>query len=210
MTKDIDFLTRMAKGIATHFGSNCEVVVHDVRKDYENTIIAIENGYISRRQVGDGASEIVLKALKNNATEDQFNYLTKTQDGKILKSTTIFIRDDQEKIVGIISINLNLTDFLLGESAIHSLLLHSSGKDEQKPIEIIPANVHELLDILISEACELIGKPVAVMTKDDKTRAIQYLDSKGAFLIKKSGDKVSEYFDISKYTLYNYLDAPRN
>ena len=43
------------------------------------------------------------------------------------------------------------------------------------------------------------------MTKDDKVIAVKYLDSKGAFLIKKSVEKVSEFYNISKFTLYNYL-----
>ena len=44
------------------------------------------------------------------------------------------------------------------------------------------------------------------MNKEDKIRAIQFLEEAGAFLITKSGDKVSEYFGISKYTLYNYME----
>ena len=44
-----------------------------------------------------------------------------------------------------------------------------------------------------------------MMTKDDKIRAIQFLNKKGAFLITKSGDKISKFFNISKYTLYNYI-----
>jgi len=43
------------------------------------------------------------------------------------------------------------------------------------------------------------------MTKQD----IQYLDSKGAFLIKKSGNKVSKFYKVSKYTLYSYLEEIR-
>ena len=52
-----------------------------------------------------------------------------------------------------------------------------------------------------------LGKPVALMNKDDKIRAIQFLNENGAFLVTKSGDKVAKYFGISKYTLYSYIDA---
>ena len=55
----------------------------------------------------------------------------------------------------------------------------------------------------------VIGKPVAMMTKEDKIEAVRYLDQKGAFLIKKSVDRASEFYGISKFTLYNYLDAGR-
>jgi predicted transcriptional regulator YheO len=60
---------------------------------------------------------------------------------------------------------------------------------------------------LIAEADRFVAKPVAMMTKEDKTRAVQFLNEKGAFLIKKAGDKVSRHYDISKYTLYNYMSA---
>ena len=44
------------------------------------------------------------------------------------------------------------------------------------------------------------------MTKEDKIKAIQFLNDAGAFLITKSGDKVAKFFGISKYTLYSYVD----
>ena len=52
---------------------------------------------------------------------------------------------------------------------------------------------------------KLVGKPVALMNKEDKVTAIQFLNDSGAFLITKSGDKVSSYLGISKFTLYSYM-----
>lgn len=48
------------------------------------------------------------------------------------------------------------------------------------------------------------------MNKDDKVRAIRFLNEAGAFLVTKSGDKVAKYFGISKYTLYSYIDANKD
>lgn len=210
MQKDLDFLVRLSKGIAQQFGSDCEVVLHDMQKGYEETIIHIENGHITRRKIGEGASELVLKTFReaSDSQEDHLNYLTRTADGKTLKSSSIYIRNEQGKIIGILSINFNITELMMGEASLRALLHHT--EEEKASVEVIPSNVQELLDALIDESCALIGKPVSIMNKDEKTRAIQYLDSKGAFLIKKSGDRVSEHFGISKYTLYNYLDSPRN
>ena len=70
----------------------------------------------------------------------------------------------------------------------------------------ITHNVTELLDMLIEQAIARIGKPVALMTKDDKVAVVQYLNNAGAFLITKSGDKVSSLLGISKFTLYSYMD----
>ena len=59
---------------------------------------------------------------------------------------------------------------------------------------------------LIEQSVALVGKPVALMNKDDKVRAIQFLSRHGAFLVTKSGDKIAKHFGISKYTLYSYID----
>ena len=76
----------------------------------------------------------------------------------------------------------------------------------QEPEKILPS-VNELLDELIEQSVRNVGKPVELMKKEDKIKAIQFLSKTGAFLITKSGDKVSQYFGISKYTLYSYIDA---
>ena len=83
-------------------------------------------------------------------------------------------------------------------------------ENQQVLAEPIVRNVADLLDDLIEQSVQLVGTPVTLMTKDDKVRAIRYLNDTGAFLITKSGPKVCKYFGISKYTLYNYLDEAKS
>ena len=77
-------------------------------------------------------------------------------------------------------------------------------KEQPEPERII--NVNHDLDELIEQSVKIVGKPVALMTKEDKVKAIQFLNETGAFLITKSGDMVCRFFGISKYTLYSYID----
>lgn len=208
---DLEFLQRLAKAITAEFGANSEVVVHDLTaQDTEHTIVAIENGHVSQRHAGDGASRVVLEALqrKNDPTlTDELGYLTKTRDGRILKSSTVYLRNAMGEIEGVLSVNLDITEFLMAERAVDSILNNKTHEEEP---ERIPTNVNDLLDDLIEQSVALTGKPVAMMTKDDKINAIQFLSKAGAFLITKSGDKVSKYFGISKYTLYSYIDAKKD
>ena len=37
-------LSRIVKMISEQFGMNCEVILHDLTKDYNHTIVSIENG----------------------------------------------------------------------------------------------------------------------------------------------------------------------
>ena len=62
MRQTLDFLTQIAHGVATHFGTSCEIVIHDLtRADMESSIVYIENGHVSNRHKGDGPSGIVLE-----------------------------------------------------------------------------------------------------------------------------------------------------
>ena len=201
----LQFLFQLAKGVARQFGPNCEVVVHDLASnDPDSSIVAIENGQISGRKVGDGPSHAVLEALRGGkgTVEDHLCYLTRTRDGKILKSTTIYIRDDDGRPIGMFGINYDITLMLAMEDALKQFT--ATERDEQEP-EHISRNVSDLLDELIAQSVKIVGKPVALMTKEDKVKAIQFLNETGAFLITKSGDKVCKFFGISKYTLYSYI-----
>lgn len=206
----LDFLKQLAHGLAIQFGSSCEIAIHDLKtKDLEKSIVYIENGHVSNRQTGDGPSGIVLETLQSDPStiHDKLSYLTKTEDGRILKSSTFYIRDDDGSISYIFSLNYDITAFTAASTAIQSLIATKDNLPDltgDSPRQITH-NVNELLDLLIKQAVAKVGKPVAMMKKDDKVAVVQYLDHAGAFLITKSGDKVSSYLGISKFTLYSYM-----
>ena len=203
------FLSHLATGITELYGPNCEVAVHDLTKGYENTIIIIENGHVSNRTIGDGSSEKVLKALKKKGKgiKDDFCYLARTKEGRILKSSSIYLRDENEEVIGLFGINYDITDLIMMQGSLKKVIGAEDAVKKTENIEALTTNVTDLLDQLIQESNDYVGKPVALMTKEDKTSAIQYLNERGAFLIKKAGDKVSKYYDISKYTLYKYMET---
>lgn len=210
MRHTLDFLKQLAHGLAIQFGSSCEIAIHDLKtKDLERSIVYIENGHVSNRQTGDGPSGIVLETLQSDPStiHDKLSYLTKTEDGRILKSSTFYIRDDDGSISYIFSLNYDITAFTAASTAIQSLIATKDNLPDltgDSPRQITH-NVNELLDLLIEQAVAKVGKPVAMMNKDDKVAIVQYLDHAGAFLITKSGDKVSSYLGISKFTLYSYM-----
>ena len=211
MTEEqLDFYKRLAHALALQFGSSCEVVVHDLESaDPSHSIVAIENGHVTGRKLGDGPSHVVLEALHagDAKLEDRLAYLTKTADGKILKSSTVFIRDERGRAVGIFAVNYDITILrAMGDTIAEVVGTEPSAPREPEPIV---RSVADLLDDLIEQSVQLVGTPVALMSKEEKVRAIRYLNDTGAFLITKSGPKVCKFFGISKYTLYSYLDEAR-
>ncbi|MFI3312840.1 MAG: helix-turn-helix transcriptional regulator [Eubacteriales bacterium] len=203
-------LKQIAKGVAEQFGTNCEVVIHEIsQKSAYSSVVAIENGHVTGRKIGDGPSHVVLEQLgkldkEDQVVEDHPCYLTRTADGKVLKSSSIYVRDEQGKVGAIFCMNFDISAMTMFDKAIHDLIAPKG--EAQKEPERITLNVADLLDDLIRQSVTLVGKPVALMTKEDKVKAIQFLNKHGALLITKSGDKISKHFGISKYTLYSYLD----
>lgn len=218
MGKRLDLLKQIAHGLAVQFGDSCEIVIHDLKAEQlEHSVVHIENGHVTGRKLGDGPSRVVFDALSKTPAKikDRLSYLTKTEDGRILKSSTMFIRGDAETVEYIFSLNYDITALLSIENAVHSLIttqketqIRENGlsDDDSQPQPILH-NVTDLLDSLIEQALNLVGKPVAAMNKDDKIKVVKYLNDAGAFLITKSGDRVASLLGISKFTLYNYMDA---
>lgn len=208
-TNRLEMLKQIADALAAQFGPSCEVVVHDLAaQNAEHSIVYIVNGHVSGRRVGDGPSKVVMEQMlhSDETPRDHLAYLTRTPDGKILKSSTIYIRNSKGKVSAILSINYDISALMMVENAISGIIsTPAAGQEEQERITIV--NVNDLLEELIEQSVALVGKPVALMNKDDKVKAIQFLSRHGAFLITKSGDKVAKYFGISKYTLYSYIDT---
>ena len=206
-TKRFELLKQLAAGIAAQFGDHCEVVVHDVSAGHsDRTIVHIENGHVSGRKVGDGASQVVLDQLEHQERQpqDHLCYLSRTPDGKILKSSSLYIRKSRGAVTAILSINYDISNFMMMHQELGEFMLPRD-REQTEPQKII--NVNDVLDELIEQSVQLVGKPVALMNKDDKVKAIQFLNQNGAFLVTKSGDKIAKYFGISKYTLYSYIDS---
>ena len=200
----LERLKVIAHGLAIQFGPSCEVLIHDLQGDLDTSLVYIENGTITNRHVGDGPSHVVLDVLNyDDGSEGRFGYLTKTKDGRILKSSTMYIRDDNGNIAYLLGINQDITEFVMMHRSLESLI----GQAETGTVEKITTSVSELLDDLLLEAERLVGKPGPLMNKVERLKAISYLNEKGAFLISKSSEKIAEYFNISKFTLYSDLNT---
>ena len=208
------FLRALLKGLAAQFGPRCEVVLHDLKdQPYDHTIVAIENGQLTGRKVGDCGTNLGLQVLRGTDKEgDKYNYVTQTRSGKVLRSSSIYIRDSEDKVIGAFCINLDITDFIMAEKTIATITnMPVEGPEAGGKVEEVFTNdVNDLLDTLIQDSIKYAGKPVAMMSKEDKIEGLRYLDQKGAFLVKKSGDRIARFYDMSKYTLYSYLEEIRS
>ncbi|KKC48631.1 hypothetical protein VE23_18600 [Paenibacillus sp. D9] len=207
VSQTLPLLRELAQGIAAQFGERCEVVVHDWSQPYESTIVHIEHGHVTGRKVGDPGTNLGLEVMRGTSEGGhRQNYVTRTKDGRLLRSTSIYLKNDAGTAIGALCINFDISELLAAEKALQGLV----GMQELPPVqESFVSNVGDLLDSLIQEAEDAVGRPPALMSREERIRFIALLDRKGAFLIKKAGEKVCAYLGISKYTLYSDLEEAK-
>ncbi len=188
-----------------HFGDELEIVLHDLTLNYEHTIVDIRNSHITGREIGDCGDNLGLEVIRGTIADgNRYNYVNHTKDGKILRSSSLFIRNGEGKVIGSICINQDITKAVEFEKHL--------AKRNQYQIQhndMFTKDVGNLLDELINMACLHVGKHCDAMRKEDKIRFLEFLDERGAFLISKSTTRICKYLKISKYTLYNYLESIR-
>ena len=122
----LSVLKQVAAALAAQFGSNCEVVVHDLEsQDPAHSIVHIENGHVTGRKVGDGPSNVVLEQIMshNEDPQDCLGYLCRTDGGKVLKSSTVYVRSPGGAVSGILSINFDISALLMVEQAVSGITL---------------------------------------------------------------------------------------
>ena len=200
------------KTIAEMFGKKCEVLIHDFSNP-QHSIIAIENGQITGRKIGDPITDLALSVWRENGYENKktdriVNYKTKSKDGKILKSSTVFIRNNQKKIIGCICINYDITLHSMFHKVMDEFCttVDLDKEKSEKGIETFTSDVNEVLKNIIQEAVEKIGKPISLMQKEDKLMVAKIADEKGAFLIKGAITQLAKEINVSRFTIYNYLE----
>lgn len=198
---------QLADAIVAMFGRSCEVAIHDLT-DLRKSLVYI-SGDVTGRKIGAPATDLLIKAIgkKQSEIEDMYNYKTTTRDGRSVKSSTIFLRNDQDDVVAAFCINLDTTDFFNATQALSALLNHNTnGRHIQ---ETFASSTGETIEALFEQALIKIGKQPTSMTTDEKIQLTSLLEEQGVFRMKGAVNQVAELTGVSHFTIYNYLKKIR-
>lgn len=202
-------LIPLVEGLANTFGNNCEVVLHDIRNP-QSSVVAIANGHVTGRTVGSPMSEYGLTDLrKGRFDKPKVNYSKKTKDGRILKSTSLYIKDEKDELIGYLCINYDISELMIMKNILNDLTNIEEDAFNQESSESYGNTVNDVLSSIVDKTLNAVGKPVAFLSKEEKVNIVQLLDEKGVFLIKGAIDYVAKVLCVSRYTIYNYLDEIR-
>ncbi len=200
----INMLVHVGEGVYRTIGPQCEVVIHDLA-DIEHSIVWIM-GTVTGRKVGGCLTSKGLSLVHTGRTEDNYNYTTRTRDGKMVRSSLVFVKDERGRPFASVEINFDTSPFVAFQHTLETLTDPDEAYDFQDAfIDEAP----EMLETMLQRAVEFIGKPVAQMSKADRLRVVQVLDETGAFELRKAVPAVASYLGVTRFTIHNYLNEIR-
>lgn len=196
----------IANVIAQTFGKHCEVVIHDLSIP-QNSVVYTVNNHVTGRKVGQSFEHLIKDVLLSKKFEHDCtaNYVTITEDGRKIKSSTALIRNSENKVIGALCINYDLEHLQNMKNFLDEFM--AAEQEEPKTIVEPFENIMEIVDDLIDK---IIGNTqIETLKRKDKIELISFMDKKGLFLIKGAVEKTAEKLQISKVTVYSYLDEIR-
>lgn len=212
MHKEIEPYFAIADMIYDVFGDRCEVIVHDF-ENLDQSLIYMK-GNITKRKEGAPPTNYILKELRmyGDNPPGRNAFITKNKTGNIFKTSYVYIREkESKKIIGYIGIILDVTEFLMMNSFIKSIISEDDLIDFNTTIqEEYPQNIEDIFNQIIDDTVKDFGiEESNSLDKAKKLDFVRALDERGIFMMSKSIEQISELLNVSKQTIYNYIDEIR-
>ena len=211
--------THLVEFLGESLGPDYEIVLFDVRNS-KKQIIAISNGKISGRGIGDPITDFISDKLEKKDyihTNYRANYQGIVRGNKFIRCSTKYIKDSEDNIIGLLCINFDdsryekiASDILklchpdeLVEDVIFEKADDNTILDDTEQIDI---TINDIANQLIETVLKKIKTPIDNLSKNEKMEIVSVLNSKKLFELKSSITIVSKRLDISEATLYRYIN----
>ena len=200
-------LTPVVDGIAATFGRSCEVVLHDYR-DPERSVVAVA-GAVTGRGSGDAMSEIGMRVLAKGADAgNEVGYLTRTPDGRMLKCTTLPLRDSEGTLIGALCINIDISAITHAAGVLTDLVgLTVAPTVEPVATTDFSGDLDQVVESLVARAERAHAVPAVALGRDHRLELVRVLHEAGVFALRGAPARVARRLGISRTGLYNDLAA---
>lgn len=200
-------LVPVVDGIAATFGPVCEAVLHDYRRP-EESVVAVA-GSVTGRTVGGAMSEIGLRVLaRGDEARDELNYVTRTGTGKLVKSSTMVLRDSTGAVFGALCVNVDVTEVDRVQQLLSALAGTAAGPS-QAPVTTFGDDIDSVVDALLDEHLRRQDQTWPALDRTRRLALFRGLDERGVFAVRRSVEQVAGRLGISRASAYNYLAQAR-
>ncbi len=201
---------KLVEFLGNVLGEDYEIALHDLSIK-ERSIIAIANGHVSGRSVGAPLTDLALEIISNNSykkSDFRINYQGLSAENKILRSSTMFIKDSENRLIGLLCINFDGSKYRKLSQDI--LELCNIGALPTSPLENFSDSITGLTktaisNILSEQKIDLHNETLKSLSHKTKISIVEGLSKKGIFELKGAVNAVATELCCSIPTIYRYL-----
>lgn len=207
---------RHYQNIMNYFGAilgpNYEFVLHVLNPNGGSNIGHIVNGELSGRSLNGPLTNYAKKLINDKVylNKDHIvGYVGEGPRGKKFRSSTLFIKDHEGKLQGLLCINMDADAYrkvamdVLKLANLDIDIEHIVMKTEQEqPVEKLHDNVRNIIYTVIDKDIIESG---AQLSPDQKKLAISKFKEYGVFDIKGTINEVADIMGMSESSVYRYL-----
>lgn len=197
-------------GLAMLIGAHCEIVLHSLQ-DLKCSAIRIANGEHTGRKIGSPITDLALRMLHDMTGADSSVskcYFTRAKSGVLMKSVTIAIRNRDQRVIGLLCINMNLD---VPFSQIMSTFIPPETEEQDMSSAVnFASSVEDLVTQTLEFTIEEVNADRNVSNNAKNRQIVLNLYEKGIFDIKDAINQVADRLNISKHTVYLYIRQFKN
>ena len=209
--KDIRRYSMLMDFLSGALGPDFEIVLTDL-----NAVLDIRNGYISGRKKGAPLSDTAMRII----SEKQYihrnwilNYQGHSDNGKIVRSSTFFIKENDVTLTGLLCVNFDDSrykeladqvfklchpDFYAAENISVSQIRNENSEKLYSDVSIL------IDDILANTAGGRSGD--GNLSYEEKLSIIRELYENGVFSVKGTISLISDRIGVSQASMYRYIN----
>ena len=147
--------------------------------------------------------------LSEHLTEDYVaNYYFTAPNGRLIRSSTLLIKDEDGHLRGALCINLDTTRISEQIRFLQSFLPEKEAEAERPDEDTektghVAVMIEKLMDGILGNVC------ASDLSREERIEKIRFMETRGIFLMKGSVEKAAEKLGVNKVTIYSYLDEVR-
>ena len=200
----LDHYVTMAEAIGKMMAPIMEVAVHDLRRP-EESIIAIYNGHLTGREVGDGATDLGVRRLHGEDIPDKMiGYANESPDGTKMKSSSLAIRDDQGALIGALCLNLDISYFEQYSKFVERLISTHESEHLDDGEDFGATTPREDIKDAIDQVRISKGWMGQSLSNDQKRTIVEHLYRQGHFKKRGAVTIMAEQLGLTRPSIYNY------
>lgn len=192
--------------LGQYLGEGYEIILHSL-ENLQHSVIEIVNGHYSGRKKGAPITDLALSML-SKITEDKKHapicYMNRSKKGVPLRSSTIPIFGDENRIIGLLCINF-YTDIPFHNIISKFMIDNNTTAKSMQLEENYSQNTDELIETVLLAARQKIMSDASISSQNKNKEIIIELYNKGIFNIKDSVNYVADLMGISKNTVYMHI-----